>query len=87
MSRKNFSRLPLDNSPKVCYIVAMKLIEKPDVKNWPDDLKLVVRGVPILIDYKAEQILVPSEAQHLQEGLSHYLIDEGFVVVNEGIEL
>ena len=65
----------------------MKLIEKPDVKNWPDDLKLVVRGVPILIDYKAEQILVPHEAQHLQEGLSHYLIDEGFVVVNEGIEL
>jgi len=65
----------------------MKTIEKPDVKNWPDDLKLVVHGVPILIDYKAEQVLVPSEARHLEESLSHYLIDEGFIIVNQPKDL
>ena len=65
----------------------MKMIEKPDVENWPDELNLVVHGVPIQIDYKGEKIMVPLEAQHLQESLSHYLIDEGFVIVNQPKEL
>jgi hypothetical protein len=65
----------------VCYIVPMKLIDKPEAGNWPDILKLKVHGVPAVIDYKSDMVMVPDSAKHMQDNLAAYLIDEGFIKI------
>jgi len=81
LSRAKGNKLPLDKRAFVWYIVAMKLIDKPEIENWPDTVKLKVRGVPIIIDYKTDMVMVPDSAKHIQDNLAAYLIDEGFIKI------
>jgi len=68
----------------VCDIVRhMKAIEKPDIQDWPDVVNLKVNGVPIRINYKKQMIMVPDEAHERADNIAAYLIDEGFVIVEE----
>tara|TARA_Y100001963_G_scaffold159268_1_gene262198 strand:+ start:1895 stop:2092 length:198 start_codon:yes stop_codon:yes gene_type:complete len=64
----------------------MPLISKPtNIKDWPDSLKLTVYGgdeaIPIYINYKNQQIMLPNEAMDRQDLIATYLIDEGFIEV------
>lgn len=61
----------------------MKLIEKPDVEDWPDIVSLTVNGVPVRIDYKNQMIMVPNEAMERQDNIAAYLIDEGIVITTD----
>ena len=65
----------------MCYIVPMKLIDKPEIENWPDTLKLTVHGVPVVIDYRSDMVMVPDSAKYMQDNLAAYLIDEGFIKI------
>ena len=59
----------------------MKLIDKPEIENWPDTLKLKVHGVPVVIDYRSDMVMVPDSAKYMQDNLAAYLIDEGFIKI------
>ena len=60
----------------------MKLIHKPDLEDWPNEVKMMVNGVPILIDYNRDLVSIPDEARHRQESLARYLLAEGFIIAN-----
>lgn len=57
----------------------MKLIHKPDIEDWPNEVKMAVNGVPVLIDYEQDLVVIPDEAKDKEEHLARYLIDEGFI--------
>jgi|TARA_Y100000310_G_C20648560_1_gene798057 hypothetical protein len=63
----------------------MDLITKPDIKDWPNEIKFKVAGIPILIDYKKDLVLLPKteRAFELQDGIAQYLQDEGFIETQE----
>ena len=63
----------------------MDLITKPDIKDWPNEIKFKVAGIPILIDYKKDLVLLPKteRAFELQDGIARYLQDEGFIETQE----
>ena len=63
----------------------MDLITKPDIKDWPNEIKFKVAGIPILIDYKKDLVLLSKteRAFELQDGIAQYLQDEGFIETQE----
>lgn len=73
----------MTNGVFCAILYLMKLIEKPDVEDWPDIVSLTVNGVPVRIDYKNQMIMVPNEAMERQDNIAAYLIDEGIVITTD----
>ena len=59
----------------------MHTISKPDIEDWPDQINMKLNGVPIIINYEQQEILVPDEADYRNDNLARYLVDEGFITI------
>lgn len=61
----------------------MKTITKPDIENWPNEIKLKISGVPVLIDYEKDRVMLPKTpiAEKKQECIAEYLLEEGFIEI------
>ena len=60
----------------------MKLIHKPDVEDWPNEWKMIVNGVPVVIDYEQDLVVIPDAAKDRQDSLAKYILDEGFILTD-----
>jgi hypothetical protein len=50
-------------------------------KGFPNKLKLLVRSVPVIIDYEAGEVVTPKKAdEEVVQRIFNYLAEEGFLV-------